>query len=765
MKLTILFLSLVLLWAAPAFAQPTKGVARTEVEPSAGAEPRTALVIGNARYESAPLRNPVNDARSMAGALRGLGFDVTLLEDASQTQMKRAIDRFGRKLRDGGVGLFYFSGHGMQVGGRNYLIPVNANVEAEEDVEYESVDAGRVLAKMESARNSMNLVILDACRNNPLARSFRNTAQGLATLNAPSGTFISYATAPGSVASDGSGQNGLYTGELVRHMKTAGLKLEEVFKRVRADVQDQSGDKQVPWDASSLTGDFYFIPPPQESKPLVTTTATPVQESTPTVAPSQFRADEEAWKDIKNSTDPGDFRFFLEAFPESPLAKTAEFKLKRLERKQKKMAQQPLTSSSQSALVQQPKKDSPTFSVNSEFFVKVFQFRGHTYALSNKVMNRYAAKQFAEKHEGYLVNLNDAKEDQFVVETFLSSRHKYLWIGINDIAHEGKWIWDGSSSNYTNWLPSQPGYPNTTENCAAYLYPDTQWHDVSCFPNKRVVVEWDAVAANAMVAEPPSSAQRQASLRVNANVRGSVYLDDEYKGFTGGTVTLKPGIYHLKVSRYNFQSYQEVIHLSAGEQKVANVFLKRAASKKAKLRVESNLIGHVHLDGQLTGLTGQTLEVKPGTYRVRVTREGSQPFLAIMTFIAGKTKTLHANFTKQAVPTRADIRQSYDQVLREGTPQALSGFIKRFQGQTQAKLYLYRAQKRLESLKQTQPTTTSSLSSSDSGLTKRQAYLDFLKAKGTNTAAALRRFIRKHSRTPGAKNYIQRARRQLRKLE
>jgi len=239
MKLTILFLSLVLLWAAPAFAQPTKGVARTEVEPSAGAEPRTALVIGNARYATAPLRNPVNDARSMAGALRGLGFDVTLLEDVSQTQMKRAIDRFGKKLRDGGVGLFYFSGHGMQVNGRNYLIPVNANVEAEEDVEYESVDAGRVLAKMESARNGMNLVILDACRNNPFARSSRNAAQGLATLNAPSGTFISYATAPGSVASDGSGQNGLYTGELVRHMKTAGLKLEEVFKRVRADVQDQ----------------------------------------------------------------------------------------------------------------------------------------------------------------------------------------------------------------------------------------------------------------------------------------------------------------------------------------------------------------------------------------------------------------------------------------------------------------------------------------------------------------------------------------------
>ena len=139
--------------------------------------------------------------------------------------------------------------------------------------------------------------------------------------------------------------------------------------------------------------------------------------------------------------------------------------------------------------------------------------------------------------------------------------------------------------------------------------------------------------------------------------------------------------------------------------------------------------------------------------------------LLIRPVARGIAKKIHANFTKQAVPTRADIRQSYDQVLREGTPQALSGFIKRFRDQTQAKFYVHRARKRLKSLKQTQPTTTSSSSGSDSGLTKRQAYLDFLKAKGTNTVAALRRFIHKHSRTPEAKNYIQRARRQLRRLQ
>ena len=127
-------------------------------------------------------------------------------------------------------------------------------------MELESVSADRVLAKMEAARNGMNLVILDACRNNPYARSFRSASQGLATLNAASGTFIAYATSPGSVASDGKGDNGLYTGELIRYMKTPGLKVEEVFKRVRANVQKKSNNKQVPWEASSLTGDFFFKP-------------------------------------------------------------------------------------------------------------------------------------------------------------------------------------------------------------------------------------------------------------------------------------------------------------------------------------------------------------------------------------------------------------------------------------------------------------------------------------------------------------------------
>jgi len=223
-------------------------------------ERRLALIIGNGKYADAPLKNPANDATDMAAALKAVGFEVMSYTDLDQTAMKRAIREFGTKLRSaGGVGLFYYAGHGVQVKGVNYLIPVGAAVNTEEEVEYESVDAGLVLAQMESARNQMNIVILDACRNNPFARSYRSGDKGLAQINAPSGTLIAYSTAPGSVASDGSGRNGLYTRELLRQIRTGGRSIEEVFKQVRISVRQATSEKQTPWESSSLTGAFYFV--------------------------------------------------------------------------------------------------------------------------------------------------------------------------------------------------------------------------------------------------------------------------------------------------------------------------------------------------------------------------------------------------------------------------------------------------------------------------------------------------------------------------
>lgn len=222
---------------------------------------RTALVIGNGNYESAQLRNPVNDARDMTDALRNLGFTVIYKQNAKRREMEKAIRNFGKRLRkNGGVGLFYYAGHGMQINGRNYLIPVDAEIETESDVKFEAVDAGRVLGKMEDAGNDLNIVILDACRDNPFARIFRSVSQGLAKMDAPTGSIVAYATSPGSVAADGMNKNGLYTSMLLKHMKTPGLRIEEFFKRVRINVMNESGTKQVPWESSSLTGDFYFNP-------------------------------------------------------------------------------------------------------------------------------------------------------------------------------------------------------------------------------------------------------------------------------------------------------------------------------------------------------------------------------------------------------------------------------------------------------------------------------------------------------------------------
>lgn len=277
MKKTIISFALILLLASSTYMQQsqlTQEAIRTER--------RVALVIGNSAYENAPLKNPVNDAQDMTQALRGLGFDVTFGENLNQNEMKRAIRAFGEKLRsDGGVGLFYYAGHGVQVKGVNYLIPVDTKVESEEEVEYEAVDAGFVLAQMESANNRLNIVILDACRNNPFARSFRSASRGLAKMDAPSGTLIAYATAPNSVANDGNARNGIYTQELLKFMRTPNLSVEEVFKGVRIAVRSLTQNRQTPWEESSLVGDFYFVKITEEAKGIaITPTPSPEQKVT-----------------------------------------------------------------------------------------------------------------------------------------------------------------------------------------------------------------------------------------------------------------------------------------------------------------------------------------------------------------------------------------------------------------------------------------------------------------------------------------------------
>jgi TonB family protein len=281
---------------------------------------RLALVIGNSAYPNAPLKNPVNDAQDIAATLRALGFEVISRENVNQNDMKRAIREFGEKIRGASVGLFYYAGHGVQVNGENYLVPVDAKIESEQEVEYECVKAGFVLAQLDAARNSMNIVILDACRNNPFARSFRSESKGLAQMDAPSGTLIAYATAPGSVASDGTGRNGLYTQELLKQMRTSGLGIEDVFKRVRISVRAATQQKQTPWESSSLVGDFYFTP---KGAGASTESATG-----PKVDSAAFELS--YWESIKNSTNLDDFKAYLEKYPSGQFSALAQNKIRTL---------------------------------------------------------------------------------------------------------------------------------------------------------------------------------------------------------------------------------------------------------------------------------------------------------------------------------------------------------------------------------------------------------------------------------------------------
>ena len=222
---------------------------------------RIALIIGNAAYQfGGQLPNPVNDARSMKGALEKLGFTVIKYENCDLRTMKMAIDDFGKRLKDYDVGLFFYAGHGIQVDGSNYLIPCNAMLDNEQDVDYDCVRAGRVLAKMEASKTKTNIVILDACRDNPFERSWSRSVDGngLAFMNAPQGSLIAYATSPGNTASDGVGSNGLYTSAILETIEEPGLTVMDMFQKVRAKVIQGSGGNQIPWESTSLIGRFYF---------------------------------------------------------------------------------------------------------------------------------------------------------------------------------------------------------------------------------------------------------------------------------------------------------------------------------------------------------------------------------------------------------------------------------------------------------------------------------------------------------------------------
>ncbi|MDP2805858.1 MAG: SUMF1/EgtB/PvdO family nonheme iron enzyme [Gallionellaceae bacterium] len=221
-------------------------------------EHRIALVIGNGAYTNSPLKNPLNDAKDVAAKLRTMGFEVIERNNLQTKQIGGTLREFRSKLSPGAVALVFYAGHGLQIKGINYLPTVDADINSEEDAPNQSLSMNQIMDVLEESKSRLNLVFLDACRNNPYARSFRSGDKGLARVTAPSGTLISYSTRPGSVAADGSGRNGLYTSKLLAQMES-NQQIELLLKRVVTEVKAASQGKQEPWMEGSIEGDFCFV--------------------------------------------------------------------------------------------------------------------------------------------------------------------------------------------------------------------------------------------------------------------------------------------------------------------------------------------------------------------------------------------------------------------------------------------------------------------------------------------------------------------------
>jgi hypothetical protein len=281
-----------------------------------------ALVIGNDAYETLPSLNNANkDARGMAAKLRQLGFDVILKLNIGRRTFGRAIAEFENKLGAADVGLVFYAGHGIQAGGKNYLIPADARIEVEDDLPYEGVDAGHLLEAMKRAGSRLNIVIIDACRNNPLPRRSRSLARGLTVTAVPlgiKGTAIVYSAAPGQTAQDGpKGGHGVFTGALLAVLDRPGLTLEQVFKETAKRVALATNGKQDPWINSSVKGDFIFNPG-----------AVPVALAKP--KPGGDEAELLFWDSIKSSTNRGAFQAYLQQYPTGIFTALARLKLEEL---------------------------------------------------------------------------------------------------------------------------------------------------------------------------------------------------------------------------------------------------------------------------------------------------------------------------------------------------------------------------------------------------------------------------------------------------
>jgi uncharacterized caspase-like protein len=280
---------------------------------------RVALVIGNSNYRTAPLPNPRYDAEQMSALLVKAGFKVDMQLDTDLNNLQAAVQKFGTAIRDPKVkfGLFYYAGHGMQQDWRNYLVPVSANIKNASEVPKQTVDVSQLLSYMGHTQGRSFLVILDACRDNPFASTYKSSAKGLSQFDAPVGSLLAYATAPGNVALDGEGKNGLYTSFLLREFAVPGTRIEDAFKRVRLSVRLASKGQQIPWESTSLEEDLFMFP-------------TAAQTLSEAEKEKLLESEMASWQEVKTANDPEALARFIRQYPSGNASELAQARLNRI---------------------------------------------------------------------------------------------------------------------------------------------------------------------------------------------------------------------------------------------------------------------------------------------------------------------------------------------------------------------------------------------------------------------------------------------------
>ncbi|WP_300454694.1 caspase domain-containing protein [Accumulibacter sp.] len=330
---------------------------------------QVALVVGIGAYQNAPaLPNPPKDARAIAESLKKIGFEVELAIDPDKTRLEQAVKRFGDQLQGAKVGLFFYAGHGLQVNGRNFLIPADAKIDNERSLPFSAVDADLVLTQMETS-TPVSLIFLDACRDNPFSRSLARSmgtrsaavGRGLAQIAAGEGSLIVFATQPGNVAEDGKADHSPFTEALLKNLAAPGLEVRQMLTRVRQQVKEQTNGKQVPWDHSSLTQDYYFIGPT-----TVIVQPPPASSAEPkTVGVDPMAVQLSLWESVRTSQDPADFEDYLKQYPDGKFAAIARRRLAALkaaslkERQPARPETEVAPASPTPAVERQPTKPSP----------------------------------------------------------------------------------------------------------------------------------------------------------------------------------------------------------------------------------------------------------------------------------------------------------------------------------------------------------------------------------------------------------------------